>query len=447
MEMKMNFYKFTDYRDLIASCIQERKAKGKVFTYRWFSQKAGLGSPNFLNLVVQKKRHLSSKSAEKTIEIFGFNQTQADFFRKLVQYNKAKTNSEKEQFAYALLQHKKLQEQKPLSKKQFEYYAKWYHIPIREILTLNAVEKSTEKIHKLLRPNVSYQAVEKALLDMNELGLIHTHEKEWRVDVENLTTGDEGEFESHGVAQYHREMMKLAGNSIDDVARNEREISSVTVGLSQNSFEKIKQLIVEMRSKIMAIAEDDCEKSIVYQFNFQIFPLTKKLALIGILFFAFSGCLENKTGTNTGNPVSNEPQNSDTNSNPSEFIGINPNLIASEITKSLCSKAIGCMTELSSENSPTQESSCQNQVFLASHFTKLTGLNEMIYPTFYSAAQGELKKELIGNSDALNTCKKEINEKFCQLLEPQLHQLTQGKFENINLLLEDTPACLALYKH
>src|SRR5437868_4468655 len=100
---KLNVYQFDDYRHLLVALIQKRKREKKPFSYRWFAQRAGLSAPNFLNLVVRGKRHLSVASLEKVIEIFQLNREEGEFFRHLVQFNKAKTLSEREHFALQLI--------------------------------------------------------------------------------------------------------------------------------------------------------------------------------------------------------------------------------------------------------------------------------------------------------------------------------------------------------
>jgi hypothetical protein len=43
------------------------------------------------------------------------------------------------------------------------------------------------------------------------------------------------------VAQFHREMMKRAMESIDNINREKREISSLTMGVSEKTAKKVKE--------------------------------------------------------------------------------------------------------------------------------------------------------------------------------------------------------------
>jgi len=272
MKSKVNVFQFQDYRQLLIALIEQRKKDKKVFSYRWFSQKAGLTSPNFLNLVVKGKRHLSAESLEKVIEIFQLGKEEGDFFRNLVHFNKAKTLSEKEHFASQLIKFKKFLQEYPLSKDQFEYYSKWYNVPVRELLTLKDAPQMADEISQALLPAISKVEAQAALEQLQTLDLIEKKNGKWKTNHESISTGHK--FSSYGVVQYHQQMLALAGQSLDRFPGKEREISSVTVGLSAENFERIKKLIEDFRSQLMSIAEEDMNKERVYQIGFQLFPLS-----------------------------------------------------------------------------------------------------------------------------------------------------------------------------
>lgn len=275
MSTKLNIFRYQDYRKLVKDLIVERKQNKKVFSYRWFSQKAGLTSPNFLNLVVQGKRHLSSESCESVISIFQLTRDEGTFFRNLVQFNKAKTLSEKERYAQQLIGVKKFQDQFPLSKEQFEYYSKWYHVPVRELLTLRDSPQSANGIARQLTPPIADEEAARAIQQLLDLSMIHKVQKQWKVKQESVTTGHT--FSSFGVVQFHKKMLALAAESLDRFPAREREVSAVTIGMSEKTFEKAKVMIEEFRSQLMAMAEADQTKDRLYQINFQLFPLSAKI--------------------------------------------------------------------------------------------------------------------------------------------------------------------------
>lgn len=274
MKTNVNVFQYKNYRDLLLALIEQRRQNGKTFSYRWFSERAGLTSPNFLHLVVKGKRHLSGSSVEKVIEIFHLKKDEAEYFRSLVQFNKAKSLSEREHFANKLLSLKKVQEQYPLSKVQFDYYSDWYNIPIREYFTLVDRSQTIDSISETLIPGVAKSEVQSAIEKLKSLNLLSERNGKLELELESLTTGHE--FSNYGVVNYHKKMLQLAAESLDRFNASEREVSSVTIGLSDETFAKIKTMIEDFRSQLMALAESDRSKERLYQINFQLFPLTKK---------------------------------------------------------------------------------------------------------------------------------------------------------------------------
>ncbi len=225
--------------------------------------------------MVRGKRHLSTKSVEQVIQVFQLKSDEARFFRYLVRFNKAKTLSEKEHCAFKMIQFKKFQNEFPLSQEQFEYYSEWQNVALREILLLKKKIAKEENLGEQLIPAISKMDVNASLEKLTRLNLIMKQANGIVTPInENVTTGNT--FSSFGVVNFHKKMLQLAGESLDRFQAREREISSVTIGLSDANFLKVKTLIEDFRSQLIQISEEDRNKDRLYQMNFQLFPLSKK---------------------------------------------------------------------------------------------------------------------------------------------------------------------------
>jgi len=224
--------------------------------------------------VVKGRRHLSAESTEQVIRVFQFTKEEGTFFRNLVHFNKAKTLTETEHFAQQLIKIKKFQNEFPLTKDQFEYYSKWHHIPVRELFTLSEAPQTDDDISRALVPSISRSDVSEAIEKLAALSLIERVDGHWKAKKESVTTGHS--FSSFGVVQFHKKMLALAGEALDRFPAMEREISSVTVGMSEATFQKAKVMIQEFRADLMSMAEADAKKERIYQINFQMFPLSLK---------------------------------------------------------------------------------------------------------------------------------------------------------------------------
>jgi uncharacterized protein (TIGR02147 family) len=57
----------------------------------------------------------------------------------------------------------------------------------------------------------------------------------------------------------------------------ERSMSGVVLGLTQESYERVKKELLECRRRIIAIATESNKTQRVYRLNLQLFPLSEDL--------------------------------------------------------------------------------------------------------------------------------------------------------------------------
>lgn len=265
-------FEYENYRCFLKDYFAFSKQQLPQFSYRYFSQKAGFSSPNFLKLVMDGKRNLSPQSIEQFCKAFKFSSIESEFFSYLVHFNQALTEVQKILWAKKILHCRGLQKIHPLRQAEYSYYAHWYYIPLREMILLKNFKEEAQWIAQQFQPALSKEQVEQALKNLLQLGMIQRNEEGRLVQVQrSVSTGDEV---SHSlVKQYHREMIQKGADSIDTVAKLRREVSAVCIPISQSIREEIKTKIQQFRKEIMAIAENSEEAEEVYQLNIQWFPL------------------------------------------------------------------------------------------------------------------------------------------------------------------------------
>lgn len=264
---------YSNYRTYLSDKYDELKENSTSFSYRYFSNKCGYSSPNFLKLIIDGKRNLSDDSINRFSIFFKFNKQEKNYFSKLVHFNQAKSPLDKKNFAQDLLKTTVFRRLNPLSKDQFEYYAKWYHVAIRELLATKKIKLDAKEISKLLTPQISVADAEDALECLLRLNLIKRKDNRFIQTVELISTGDE--VSSTAVAEHHRQMFQLASQSIDTIDRSSRDISGVTVSLSSDSINELKLMIQKFRKDVLELSEREKDKQSVYQLSIQMFPLSE----------------------------------------------------------------------------------------------------------------------------------------------------------------------------
>lgn len=162
-----------------------------------------------------------------------------------------------------------------ITKASYDYFSKWYYPAIREIVAFGNREYTAGEIAELVFPRISEKQVQEALDQLLLLGLIKKDEEGcWEQCDRHISTGRE--VRSKIVAQYHREMIQLASDSIERFSSSQRDITSLTFSIKAEKLEELKQLIAAFRDRIRSVLLEDESGDQVLQMNIQLFPLTIK---------------------------------------------------------------------------------------------------------------------------------------------------------------------------
>lgn len=273
-EKKISIFDYRDYRTYLKDWYETAKKIHPLFSYRAFAKKAEFKSSNFLMLVINGKRNLTKKSLEKTANALNLNKQEREFFENLVFFNQAKTHSEKNNFYKRLLKCKKYSQLKPIEKKQYEYYSAWYHPAVRELVISKNFDGTPEWISKRLSPAVSPAQVKKSIELLAGLGFIEeTSPDKWKQSSTLISTGPT--LKSVVVHNYHKTLLDLTKDVIDTIPVENRDVTTMTLGIKKERVEEIIGKIRDFRHEILELVALDKEPEDVLQLNIQFFPLTR----------------------------------------------------------------------------------------------------------------------------------------------------------------------------
>jgi uncharacterized protein (TIGR02147 family) len=271
---RVHAFRYLDYRAFLRDLYAEKKAASSGFSHRAFSRRAGLRSTNYLYLVLGGKRNLTPAAARNFARGFGLAKEDTSYFCALVTYNQAKTADERAEAFERLGRFRKFREVHVLAAAQSAYHSTWYLPAIRELAARDDFCDDPKWIADAIVPRISVAEARRAVALLAELGLL-VRRGERLERAEDLVSTADGPLGHHLVA-YHRAMLERASEAIDCIPREEREISSLTLCVSQNMLERLKQRIVEFRHELLQMAELEGPAARVVQINFQLFPLSRK---------------------------------------------------------------------------------------------------------------------------------------------------------------------------
>lgn len=269
----MDVYGYLDYRVLLRDYYDDRKKRGRGFSYRAFSAAAGLRSPNHLKRVIDGDRNLPPEMAVRFADACGFDGDDARYFCELAAFNQAQTTREKRARYEALCRYRGFRRAHKLDMAHAEYHEHWYLPAIRELAGSRGFRDDPAWVAKRLLPAISKAEAKRALETLEQLGLL-VRDSDGRLVQSEAVVSTGAETAGVHIVNYHRTMMNRAVEAVDLVPRAERDISALTMCVTPEGLADLKQRVGEFRRELVGLEGADGKGSIVVQLNFQLYPLT-----------------------------------------------------------------------------------------------------------------------------------------------------------------------------
>ena len=272
-----NVFEYTDYRKYLADWFVEKKKTQTAFSYTSFAQKAGFSDRGFFHNVIHGKRSLTKESLVKVSQAIGHSKAEGEYFENLVFFNKAADLKDRNYF-YEKLNGVKVSEKTAARalqtrKEQYEFYSKWYHASVRSLIDMYPFKDDFRWLAKNVFPPITPKQAKQSVLLLEKLGLIQRQKNgAFKLTSKSITTGSE--IVSLAVQNFHKEAADLAKNALERVPMGKRNITGLTLGISEKTYLNLCEEIRQFRSKIVRIAEQDEEADRTYQLIFNLFPIT-----------------------------------------------------------------------------------------------------------------------------------------------------------------------------
>jgi uncharacterized protein (TIGR02147 family) len=268
---------YLEYETFLEDVFQWVKLRSKSYSYILFAEDLGFSKTNVIHLMIRGKRRLSVKGAERIIGALLIKSTERLYLETLVRYQNARLASDREALFARLMDLKSKSLSSPLEQSQLEYYNEWFHPVIREMVGIRGFNPDPHWIVKHIEPRVLPDQARKSLALLEELKIVKRNEntKQLELTQQHISTGDE--IASHAVVRYHQRTIEIGREAVMNFDHTERNISSVTMSISEDVFEKMADEISGFRKRILEISEQSKDPDRVYQLNIQLFPFTKSV--------------------------------------------------------------------------------------------------------------------------------------------------------------------------
>lgn len=251
------------YLERLKEEFELRKRKNPSISLRAFAKQIGLAAP-VLSEVLKRKRGIPQMQLSGLTKKLALSPTETQLFHAssrfwrsgLSQLAKVKIPDSD----YELLD----------EERNFRIIAEWEYYAVFELV--DTVDFSPNHKWIASRLDISEERARIVLEHLIEAGLlIRGKNQSLRKSAKQLTTSQD--VQSAALRRSHKETLSMAATKLETVSLEDRFYSSSTVPIDKERLSEAKELVREFRKKLSGLLSKG-KPSEVYQFAFQLFPLT-----------------------------------------------------------------------------------------------------------------------------------------------------------------------------
>ncbi len=273
-QSNLNIFEFFEYRSYLNEYYRYKKSLNRHFSHRQFALKAGIKSSGYFSEVLNGQRKLSKAQIPKFAQALNLTEKEKTFFELMVDFCHAKSPLAKQKIYSLMLKILPLQVQQVRLSQQ-EYFSKWYYVAIRESLSIAKIKGDGEELAALLDPPITVVQARNAIKLLERLKLIVRDKNGyWQVNHSSLLSSDDPAAAMQ-LRAFQAEMMLRAQEALERVPQPLRDISCVTMSVSDEGWQRIKTLSSEFHKQILQVVQSDKHEDRIIQLNLQLFPLTR----------------------------------------------------------------------------------------------------------------------------------------------------------------------------
>ena len=274
--MHQGIYSYLDYRHYLGDLYLSLKKADASFSMRSFAKMAGSSSPNFLQLVRERKLNIRPAGIHALSRSLRLPARERKFLECLVAFDHARTHDEKDRCFRSILHAREHRQVRTLQRSQYELFSHWYIPVVRELVIDPRGRGDPAWIGRRIVPAVSPSKVRKGIAVLESLGLIRRGGNgAWEQTDRAVSTPSE--VLSLAVTTYHKSVIRLAREALEAFGPEERDVRSVTVGVSAEGYAEVKRRTEAFWKELLAFSgAQGTSDGRVYQVNMQIFPLSRQ---------------------------------------------------------------------------------------------------------------------------------------------------------------------------
>jgi uncharacterized protein (TIGR02147 family) len=277
---KIDIYQYLDYIPLLNEWVELRRKREVFFSFQLLAEEMGVQSKAYFQNVL-KGRTTFSKSAQKSIStLMKLDEKEEEYFFLLVAFKHSKKLQEKSELWMKILERYTGGEPgvpgRKLVNTQFDYLSHWYIPVVKEVLLSQTFDGNFAKLGRRLIPQISAAQARFAWKVLLELDIINAS-KNGEVTEKSQHIFIDSEVKSLAIRNFQKENANLAEQALQTINRDQRDISTISIGTTEQGFQRICDLIQQFQKEIVQIVEEEEKVERTYTLNVQLFPTSKVL--------------------------------------------------------------------------------------------------------------------------------------------------------------------------
>jgi uncharacterized protein (TIGR02147 family) len=284
MRLNLDIFTYSDYRTYLREYYNAAKEQVPGFSFQLWAQKAGFASPSFIKLIIEGRRELTGASAAKIARSVGLKGKEVTYFKRLAEYHRAQTISEKMHNLSKIDQYRTSDTPRDLRGDEYRYLENWFNPLITEMVELPDFNMSPAQIQHRSAFPIRVKDIQAALQFLVTAGYLY-HDAKGRLRKKDRTirARNEGEKDAMALAvrKYHITMLQYAQKAVALLPLDDRYIADTTLSFSHEGYTAAIERIRQCRFELLALAAADQVTEEIYQLNVVFFPLTRKPRLTG----------------------------------------------------------------------------------------------------------------------------------------------------------------------
>lgn len=265
-------FTYFDFRRFLRDSQQQRRSVRPAFTLEYLAGKVGLKSKGHVSLIFKGAKNIPEEKLALFAQAFDLDDKEADFFCHLVRFGQARTHRDRKRHLDMMVGLMRVADRR-LVPRQYALCQDWWHPVVHELLRIFDVNDDWDVLARRLRPAITADQARESISLLEEIGLVRKDANGfWKPTEAVLTFGDG--WSSVAVRQFQIHTFAMARQALEDVPVDERDVSTLTLSLGENTFREIRSRLALVRQEILSLARSERSPDRVCQMNLALFPVT-----------------------------------------------------------------------------------------------------------------------------------------------------------------------------